>query len=328
MTAVEKKFFNFRETFGFGPAHLQVEGFAERSDFVPEEIPGYVHRPEILSDMLRWYEDKDCTDGLQIVGPRGSGKTTGLLQMCAKLNIPVQIIQGNRRLDIEEAKSVRVAIGGDIVSIDGPITTAYREGHLLLIDEFDLIDPGQQAACNAIAERRPITLIDRGGEVVRCHPDFRMVITGNTAGMGDATGGFAGTMMQNIAFLDRFEVIEVGYPDPETEVEIVTSANKEIPRVLAEKMVDVANRIRTLYLGEGAADADGKALPQLEFSLSTRGLLRWARLAVRHKNKTKARLNPVIYALDRAELFRASKESREAVHEIVNAVIGTVKLGD
>ena len=52
------------------------------------------------------------------------------------------------------------------------------------------------------------------GETVRPHGKFRLVATGNSAGGGDRSGLYPGVLRQNLALLDRFRLMEVGYPEP------------------------------------------------------------------------------------------------------------------
>ncbi len=73
----------------------------------------------------------------------------------------------------------------------GPLAVAMREGHLLLINEVDLADPAELAGLNDVLEGRPC---DRSEwrEIIKPHPMFRVVVTGNSTGSGDASGLYRG----------------------------------------------------------------------------------------------------------------------------------------
>jgi cobaltochelatase CobS len=86
----------------------------------------------------------------------------------------------------------------------GPLAVAMREGHLLLINEVDLADPAELAGLNDVLEGRPLVITQNGGEIIKPHPMFRVVVTGNSTGSGDASGLYQGVMMQNLAAMDRY----------------------------------------------------------------------------------------------------------------------------
>ncbi len=130
-------------------------------------------------------------------------------------------------MEVAELVGHYTAIGGDLVWQDGPLTVAMRYGHWFVLDELDLIDPAVVAGLNTIVEGAPLVVAENGGEVVQPHEDFRFIATGNTAGSGDATGLYQGTLRQNLAFMDRFWVVEVGYPSPVQEEEIL---KKSVPK--------------------------------------------------------------------------------------------------
>ena len=92
----------------------------------------------------------------------------------------------------------------------GPLSVAARDGHLLILNESDLMDPSELAGLNDILEGQPLVIAENGGEVIPPHAKFRVFATGNTAGSGDRSGLYQGTLRQNLAFMDRFRVIRVG----------------------------------------------------------------------------------------------------------------------
>jgi cobaltochelatase CobS len=77
-------------------------------------------------------------------------------------------------------------------------------------------------------------------------------------------------------------------------------------------MVKVANAIRRLFIGGADSGAE------LSITLSTRTLVRWAKLTLAFKGAP----NAVEYALARALTARAEPEQREAIHRIAADVFG------
>ncbi|MBQ2049646.1 MAG: CbbQ/NirQ/NorQ C-terminal domain-containing protein, partial [Spirochaetales bacterium] len=166
---------------------------------------------------------------------------------------------------------------------------------------------------NSVLDGSPLCIAENGGELITPHPMFRFVATANTNGGGDETGLYQGTQRQNLAFADRFILCEIGYPSPEIERRLVRQRFPSLPRKLCRTMVEYANEIRKLFMGEGPSDNPSNTI---EVTLSTRSLLRWADLTVRFQPLAHQGIQPVTYALDRALAFRASRETRAMLHEL------------
>lgn len=318
MSKATKKTVSIAETFNLNaPAHLTIEAYSEPSHFTPKSDANYEFRSEVLSDILAWWElSSVLNDGLFLTGPTGCGKSSVVCQIAARLNWPVQRLTAHSRLEMPEMLGHHVVIDGDLVWQDGPLTIALREGHLFLLDEFDLLDPGTAAGLNGIVEGAPLVIAENGGELIHPHPDFRFIATGNTNGGGDRSGLFQGTLQQNAALMDRMCVIEVGYPTVEQEKKILSKACPDVPEAITATMITVANEVRELFMG-----ADGNP-GAIELTMSTRTLLRWAHLSWFFQGKSKQGINPINYALDRALANRGCPETKRALHEIVQRHFG------
>ena len=86
-----------------------------------------------------------------------------------------------------------------------------------------------------------------------------------------------------------------------------------IPESLRRTMVDYANQVRRLFIGEGDSQQPGETI---EVTFSTRTLIRWANLTLRFQPLARQGVQPVIHALDRALGFRASRSTRALLHEL------------
>jgi len=315
---MQKRDFPVKQTFGLTdpevPEKLMVPGFDQPGPFTPSSDPDYQFRRDLLSDLLAWV--MVGREGLYLTGPTGAGKSSLILQVAARLNYQVQRVTGHSRMELPELVGHYTAVGGDLLWQDGPLTVAMRYGHWFLLDEMDLLDPGVLAGLNGIVEGAPLVLTENGGEVVKPHPDFRFIATGNTTGGGDDTGLYQGTLRQNLAFMDRFWVMRVEYPLPGEEGRILAQAVPQLPAAIRDRMVAVANKIRGLFTG---LDQEG---PQIEVTMSTRTLVRWARLAWFFYGLN-GKVNPLAHALDRALGFRAEPATRQALHELVQREFGT-----
>lgn len=134
-------------------------------------------------------------------------------------------------------------------------------------------------------------------------------MAGNTAGNGDSTGLYQSTKRQNLASMGRFMILEVGYADPTEEIMILEKAIPTLPSIIRDKMIGIANEVRKLFVGG-----------ELEVTMCTRTLVRWANLTTFYK--AKPNIDPITYALDRAIGYRAEATSRQALHELCQRFFG------
>ncbi|MFZ2451516.1 MAG: AAA family ATPase [Methylovulum miyakonense] len=304
--------YSIADTFGIAaPASMKVEGFVpSQNPYVPAQKP-YVFRKDHLRDVLAFLGFPNG-DGLYLTGPTGSGKTSLLEQVAARLHWGVHAVTGHGRLELNDLLGQFMLVeGGAMQWIDGPLTLAVRLGHVLLVNEIDAVDPAELIGLNEIVEGKPL-LLPQTGAVIIPHPKFRLVATGNSAGAGDPSGLYQGVLRQNLSFLDRFRLLEVGYPEPEDEMKLLANVVPGMPETVRASMVKVANQIRKVFIG----GQDGGGM--LSVTLSTRGLVRWASLVATFKNAP----NALAYSLDRALTFRAEPSEREAIHRIAKDVFG------
>lgn len=294
------------------PRSLQILGFSDPSNpAVPPIHEDYVFRRDVLRDVLAFLR-KPNQDALFITGPTGSGKTSCILEVCARLQWPVQQLTLSSRFEFCELTGLFTYASlhqGEAPQMRfqyGPLAIAMKFGHVLILNEADLADAGELAGLNDILEGRPLVLPENGSEIIRPHPMFRVVVTANSCGSGDGTGLYAGIQQLNLAFMDRFRLLRIDYQEPEVEEALLI---KIVPtmRPVIGGMVKLANEIRKLF-------AEG----QISITLSTRTLLRWAQLANDFRNSP----NSLRYGLERALLIRAEPEEEKAVHGLCEAVFG------
>lgn len=313
------KKFPVGSTFGIqAPAAMTVDGFEDASHPLIPANKDYQFRSEHLRDVLAFIANP-YGDALYLTGPTGSGKTSLVCQVASRLNWPVHQVTCHGRLELNDLIGQFMLVSGTMSFVHGPLAQAVRDGHLLILNEIDLMDPSELAGLNDIIEGQPLIIPQNGGEVIKPHPKFRLIATGNSAGQGDQSGLYQGVMQQNLAFLDRFRLMEVGYPSDLLEKAILTgvlgSMGVTVDAVmgnLIEKMIDVANEIRRLFVG----GSDGAG--ELSVTMSTRTLVRWTNLMIAYKRAP----NALEYSLDRALTLRAEPAQREAIHRIAKDVFG------
>lgn len=308
------KTFNLPEV----PDKVTAIGFADSTNpFIPATDQNYVFRKAFLREALAFLKEPSG-DALFITGPTGSGKTSGVTEIASRLNWPVQQCTAHGRMELSDLIGHHALVSGapgEVPSMQfmyGPLAIAMKEGHILLINELDLADPSEIAGLNDVIEGRPLVIAQNGGEIIKPHPMFRVIATGNSAGTGDQSGLYQGVLMQNLAFMDRFRFTEVGYADEEAELEILERVTPRLPESIRKGMVRIANEIRKLFLG--GEDNEG----EISLTISTRTLVRWAKLSLVFRGAP----NALEYALEQALLIRAAKEEREAILRISKDVFG------
>lgn len=306
--------FDAGTVFSGTPSGKTVKGYAAASPFTPAVDGNYIFH-EQSRDIVVWFID--ASDPLYVYGATGCGKTSVIKQLAAKLNYPVFEVTGHSRLEFPELIGHHIVRQGNMEFEYGPLALAMNYGGVFLCNEIDLLDPSTAAGLNSILDGAPLCIPENGGELIMPHPMFRFAATANTNGGSDEAGLYQGTLRQNIAMMDRFVLCEVTYPKPEAEEQLLEKTAPQLPAPLRKKMVEYAGEVRRLFMGE---QGNSYSSNSIEITFSTRSLLRWADLTIRYQPLAKQGIQPVAYALDRALGFRACKETRSMLHELVQRI--------
>lgn len=309
-------------TFGLNdiPAAAKATGFVGESPYVPKANPNYQFRKDHLRALWMFLQNPDG-DAFYITGPTGSGKTSLVIEYAARVNWPVQQVTAHGRMEMQDLAGFYTLQSngqGETPTMKfqyGPLARAMRDGHILLINEIDLMDPSDLAGLNDVLEGRPLVLAANGGEVINPHPAFRVVVTANSNGQGDMTGLYSGIKAMNVASMDRYRMIEVGYPDPQVEEALLKKVAPVIPELIVPRLVTIANDVRKCFVGGGE-----ESQASLSVTMSTRTLQRWAKLAA--TLSTLGAEKPLSEALDMALLNRCQPEEAEAIKQIALRELG------
>lgn len=298
--------------FGRPGEGFSLRGYETSTLFCPAVSPIY-HFHESLRDLLAWFSAD--SDPLYLFGPTGSGKTSLVKQVAARINYPVFDVTGHSRLEFPDLAGHLVIRDGDMNYQHGPLALAMRYGGLFLLNEIDLLDPATAAGLNGVLDGEPLCIPENQGELILPHPNFRFAATANSNGAADQTGLYQGVLRQNLAFMDRFWLCEVGYPSREAEARILATAAPGLPESIRTAMISVATEIRKKFMGARLDDSEA-----IEITFSTRTLIRWADLTQRFLPLLQEGVSPVTHALDRALGFRASPETRHLLLEKVRRI--------
>lgn len=213
---------SIREVFGI-ETDAAAPAFSQMSEHVPKVDAGYLFDPSATMAILAGF-----SDNLRVLiqGPHGTGKSTHIEQIAARLNWPCV------RINLDSHISRIDLLGKDaIVLRDGMQVTEFREGMLpwayqhpvaLVFDEYDAGRPDVMFVIQRVLEAEGrLTILDQN-RVLHPHESFRLFATANTIGLGDMTGLYHGTQQLNQAQLDRWNVtVRLDYLTEQDEIRMV-----------------------------------------------------------------------------------------------------------
>jgi len=242
-----------REVFGID-SDMQVPAYSEASEHVPDFDPDYLFDRDTTLAILAGFARNRR---VMVTGYHGTGKSTHIEQVAARLNWPCV------RINLDSHISRIDLIGKDaIVLRDGVQVTEFRDGILpwalqtntaLVFDEYDAGRPDVMFVIQRVLEvSGRLTLLDQN-KVIRPHPAFRLFATANTIGLGDTSGLYHGTQQINQGQMDRWSIVTtLNYLPHDREVDIVVAKAKHYAdksgQDIVDKMVRVADLTRNAFV--------------------------------------------------------------------------------
>jgi gas vesicle protein GvpN len=190
-------------------------------------------------------------------GPAGSGKTTLAMHVAAQIGRPVMFLAGDEELTTshliggEFGYQYRKVVDRFIHSVmkyeedatrrwlDHRLTTACREGHTLVYDEFTRSRAEANNILLGVLEERMLVLPtpNKSESYIKVHPEFRAIFTSNPQ-------EYAGVHETPNALNDRMIMIDVDYFDRASELAI-TMARSNLREAEATKIVDLVRSYRS-----------------------------------------------------------------------------------
>ncbi len=243
-----------RETFGID-SNMMVPAFSFRDSHAPEVDEAYRFDPQTTLAICAGlaYDRR-----VMIQGYHGTGKSTHIEQVAARLNWPMI------RVNLDSHVSRIDLVGKDAIVLRyGKQVTEFREGMLpwclqrpmaLVFDEYDAGRPDVMFVIQRVLEAQgKLTLLDQNRVI---HPNryFRLFSTTNTIGLGDTTGLYHGTQQINQGQMDRWSIVAtLNYLSHDVEAEIVLAKAPrygETPegRRQVAAMVRVADMTRNAFM--------------------------------------------------------------------------------
>lgn len=216
---------------------------------VPKVDDQYIFRKDLLIRLLRCIARGE---NAWLQGHTGSGKTTFVEQVLARLGWPVLRVAMDSAVDRAELvgrMQLRSDGNGGTISEwkPGVLERAIPNNYVLLIDEMDAGHPNSLYTIQPILEGKGLLLLEDGGRLVPFAPMTRVIATGNTAGNGDESGLYPACRMLSAATLDRFpEFIEVPYLTTDEETALVQRMTG-MSKTTAVKLAKFATEMRAAF---------------------------------------------------------------------------------
>ncbi|MGR3485188.1 MAG: cobaltochelatase subunit CobS [Paracoccaceae bacterium] len=259
-----------RDTFGID-TDMRIKGFAEPSERTPEVDPTYKFDPDTTLAILAGF---GWNRRVMIQGYHGTGKSTHIEQVAARLNWPavrVNLDSHISRIDLIGKDAIKLRDGVQVTEFhEGILPWALRNPVAIVFDEYDAGRADVMFVIQRVLEHDgKLTLLDQN-EIITPHRYFRMFATANTVGLGDTTGLYHGTQQINQAQMDRWSLVAtLNYLSHDAEAAIVLAKsahyNTAEGRKIVSQMVTVAELTRTAFMAG-----------ELSTVMSPRTVLNWA----------------------------------------------------
>ena len=185
-----------------------------------DEVKKLGQQHYLFQDVLESVADNSY---VLLKGDAGSGKTYGAVQIAKALGLDYRIFSFTNEISLSRCVGYMDAMGNYVKT---SIREMYENGGLLILDEFDAMNPNVAVSLNNMLSGDEYTFPDA---VVSKHDDFRVIACTNTFGNG-ADKDYSSRNKLDKATLDRFdEKFDWGY-DEDLEIAIFgnTDATKAV----------------------------------------------------------------------------------------------------
>ena len=241
------------KTFGF-KTNMKIVGFNEKTKFVPEIDESYLFDETTTKAILAGF----CYNRrVMIQGYHGTGKSTHIEQVAARLNWPcvrVNLDSHISRLDLVGKDAIVLENGKQVTEFkEGVLPWALQNPVAIVFDEYDAGRADVMFVIQRVLEvSGKLTLLDNN-RVINPHQNFRLFATANTVGLGDTTGLYHGTQQINQGQMDRWSIVStLNYLPAHAEEEIVLTKvpnfKSKDGKETIKSMVSIANLTRNGFM--------------------------------------------------------------------------------
>jgi cobaltochelatase CobS len=300
----------------FEPSTVMIQRRKHRHSDCIASNPMYIPDIDVGKLALVWIMAPHQLLALGLQGHTGTGKTELALYLADRLNLPIYIVKIHARMNPQDIEGSYVLDSENNQTITrkeyGPAAKAYRNGGILLMDEFDKASGELTSAMHLLVEGKPWPL-EMFKETIMKHPQCFIIGTANTYGNGHDERYITSNQMDQ-AFLSRFMWLETQYPNVIQESKILEKFAPRLPRHLRNDIIKLANAFRDAALGP---NRDGNIDDPIQCIFSTRVMIAWA-----YYIQTFGIFRTLKQSLDAVFLKSVSRDDAEIANDIVTKVFG------
>ena len=213
-----------RQLFGID-SDMEAPAYSAADPHVPDLDPDYLFDRDTTLAILAGFTRNRR---VMVTGYHGTGKSTHIEQVAARLNWPcvrINLDSHVSRVDLIGKDAIVLKEGKQVTEFkDGILPWALQNNVALCFDEYDAGRPDVMFVIQRVLEvAGRLTLLDQS-RVIRPHPAFRLFATTNTIGLGDTSGLYHGTQQINQGQMDRWSIVAtLNYLPHDREVDIVVA---------------------------------------------------------------------------------------------------------
>lgn len=262
-------------------------------------------------------------DSCLYVGDKGTGKSSFVAQMHARLNKPLIGITCSNGVDDSYLLGCKTIQDGDVKSVDGVLSYAYRHGLSCLMDEICTLRPGVLVGINDILQGDELVTLKhhgidpnldpkellsvQGGMNIVRHPNFRLFATDNTGGKQSRDPRYVGLNTQNAAVRSRFTSFKVPFMTPEQEMKALKGAAGSFAQ--KRRLKDTVSDFDIQTMVEfGFRFRKAFAMAETNDNISFRELKRWAIKSMMYGDLDESFIDAIYTNLDADDQIQAEMQ--------------------
>ncbi|GBE59483.1 ATPase associated with various cellular activities (AAA) family protein [Babesia ovata] len=247
--------------------YVRVEGYWIRRGGEPiHRQEQFIVTPNISKNLRRLCR---ILSGLRVPvlleGPTAAGKTSLVQYLCSLTGHRCVRINNHEHTDLSEylGQFVFDSVSCQLKFNYGPIITAMKEGHWVILDELNLAPSQILEALNRILDDNREVYVPETGETIKSHPEFMIFATQNPA-----NSIYGGRKQLSKAFCNRFVQLYMEGLDT-VDLQEVLHQRCAIPLSRAEKIVSAFQTMQSCPM-------NSMAFERHSVLITLRDLIKWA----------------------------------------------------